>query len=463
VARTFEYPHQCWRAIEQQATAVPVFPRATSHVRWVVLGFLTVISFVAYLLRTNMSVAGERIMTDVGLTPVELGWVLAAFAWGYAIFQLPGGLLGDLLGGRRALALVTALWGVLNLLVALVPAGAASGSMVVLGSLVALRFLMGAAQAPLFPVLGGSVIARWFPVTGWALPNALTNSGLTLGAAATGPLVAWLVRDYGWRASFGLTAPLALVAAAGWYWYAKDEPARHRAIRPAELALIDAGRPPGNLRTPLPGAWRVVLRDRDLQLITLSYFFANYVFYFFFNWLYIYLVQVRGFEEIQGGFLAAAPWITGAVAATAGGWTCDRIGRRRGLDSGCRLVIVPGLLLSGAFILAAGAAQGPYAAVIYLACCLGFQQFTDSAYWAAATSVGGPHAATACGLMNTGGNVVGGLVALLVPFTAERVGWPAALATASLFALTGALLWLWIRADRAGGTPVEAGLGGLNS
>ncbi|MBW8712054.1 MAG: MFS transporter, partial [Mycobacterium sp.] len=125
-------PHQCWRAIEQQATAVPVYPRTTSHVRWVVLGFLTVISFVAYLLRTNMSVAGERIMTDAGLTQVELGWVLAAFAWGYAIFQLPGGLVGDMLGGRRALALVTALWGVLNLLVALVPAGAASGSMVVL-------------------------------------------------------------------------------------------------------------------------------------------------------------------------------------------------------------------------------------------------------------------------------------------------------------------------------------------
>jgi len=424
--------------------------RATSHVRWVILGFLTVISFVAYLLRTNMSVAGERIMTDVGLTPVQLGWVLAAFAWGYALFQLPGGMLGDLLGGRRALALVTALWGVLNFLVALVPRGAASGALLVIASLVSLRFLMGAAQAPLFPVLGGSVIARWFPPSGWALPNALTNSGLTLGAAATGPLIAWLVRDYGWRASFALTAPLALLAAAGWFWYARDEPAGHPAVRPAELALIDAGRPPAvAVTTPLEG-WRAVLRDRNLQLITLSYFFANYVFYFFFNWLYIYLVQVRGFEEIEGGFLAAAPWVTGAVAATAGGWTCDRIGRRRGIDMGCRLVIIPGLLLSGGFILAAGAAQGPYAAVVLLACCLGFQQFTDSAYWAAATAVGGRHAATACGLMNTGGNVVGGLVALLVPFTAERAGWPAALGTASLFAGAGAVLWLGIRADPEG-------------
>jgi ACS family glucarate transporter-like MFS transporter len=91
--------------------------------------------------------------------------------------------------------------------------------------------------------------------------------------------------------------------------------------------------------------------------------------------------------------------------------------------------------------------------VVFLSCCLGCQQFTDSSYWAAATSVGGRHAATACGLLNTGGNVVGGLVALLVPLTAERVGWPAALATASFFALGGALLWLGIRADRTAAEP----------
>ena len=91
--------------------------------------------------------------------------------------------------------------------------------------------------------------------------------------------------------------------------------------------------------------------------------------------------------------------------------------------------------------------------MVVLACCLGCQQFSDSAYWAAATSVGGRHAATACGLLNTGGNVVGGVVAILVPITAERVGWPAALATASLFALAAALLWLVIRADRTAGAP----------
>lgn len=51
--------------------------------------------------------------------------------------------------------------------------------------------------------------------------------------------------------------------------------------------------------------------------------------------------------------------------------------------------------------------------------------------------------------MNTGGNVVGGIGALLVPFTAQTVGWTAALATASLFAFAGAVLWVRIRADHS--------------
>ena len=65
--------------------AAPVLvahPAGRSSTRWVVLALLFAASFVAYVLRTNMSIAGERMMTDLGLTQVQLGMVLAAFAWG---------------------------------------------------------------------------------------------------------------------------------------------------------------------------------------------------------------------------------------------------------------------------------------------------------------------------------------------------------------------------------------------
>jgi len=420
-----------------------------SHVRWNILALLVLLSFVAYLLRTNMSIAGERMMGDLGLSQVQLGWILAAFAWGYAIFQFPGGLLGEWLGGRKALTIIAVLWGLLNLLVALIPGTSAGGPLVIIGSLAALRFLMGAAQAPVFPVLGGHTIARWFPVSGWAFPNALTNMGLTLGAAATGPLIAWLILSFGWRGSFALTAPLAFLSAGVWWWYGRDDPSQHRAVSREELAVIDADRPPAGPASGPRGTWKLVLRNREVLLITASYFFNNYVFYFFFNWLYIYLVEVRNFKALEGGVLAAAPWITGAVAATLGGWLCDRLTRSHGIRVACRRVVMVGLLLSGVFIIAAGAAGSPYVAVVYLSLCLGSQQFTDSAYWAASISVGGRHSPAACGVLNTGGNVVGGVAALLVPLTARTLGWPVALGTASLFALVGAVLWLWIRADRS--------------
>jgi ACS family glucarate transporter-like MFS transporter len=420
----------------------------TSHVRWNILALLVVISFVAYILRTNMSVAGARMMSDLGLSELQLGWVLAAFAWGYAIFQWPGGLLADWLGGRKALTLIAVLWGVVNLLVALVPGSSVMGPVGIMATLAVLRFLMGATQAPVFPVMSGHTIARWFPASGWALPNAFTNTGLTLGAAATGPLIVLLIQSVGWRGSFALTAPLAFVFAGLWWWYGRDEPALHQAVSPGELAYINADRPPTRGQLATRGAWKSVFRSREVWLITISYFFSNYVFYFFFNWLYIYLVQVRKFQELQGGVLAAAPWVTGAITATLGGLICDALTRRRSIRVAPRIVIMIGLFVAGGFILAAAGAGNPYLAIIYLSLCLGGQQFTDAAYWAAATYVGGRQSAAACGVMNTGGNVVGGLAGVMVPLTARALGWPLALGTASLFALIGAVLWVWIRADR---------------
>jgi ACS family glucarate transporter-like MFS transporter len=429
--------------------------RAT-WVRWRICALLTVASFVAYVLRSNMSVAGAPMSAELGLSQLQLGMVLAAFAWGYAIFQFPGGVVGDLVGVRRALAGMALLWGVLNLLVGLLPAHGAASPTALLLTLIALRFLMGAAQAPLYPVIGGGTVCNWFPVSSWALPNALQNFGLTFGSAATGPLIAWLAGSYGWRASFLLTAPLAFLLAGVWWWYGRDRPSDHHGVNHAERELIDVGRPRTREAAPEPGAWKVVLRNRSLLLITASYFCSNYVFYFFFNWLFVYLIDSRGFKLLEGGFYAAAPWIAGAFGAVLGGWVCDRLWRRAGARLACRVCGAVGMTLSGVFLVGAAEAPHPIAAVVLLSLCLAAQQFTDPVYWAATIAVSGSRVSAACGVLNTGGNVVGGIGALMVPLTVEQLGWPAALATGSIFALVAAGLWLITSADVILEHPVEA-------
>jgi MFS transporter, ACS family, glucarate transporter len=436
-------------------TTGPTLARPTA-IRWRICALMMVVSFVAYLLRTNMSVAAVPMSADLGLSHVQLGVVLAGFAWGYAIFQFPGGVVGDVIGARRALTVMAVLWGVLNLLVAFVPGGAAGSATVLILALATLRFLMGAAQAPLFPIIGGGTTGQWFPVSGWAFPNSLQNFGATFGAAAAGPLIAWLLSRFGWRASFLLTAPAAFLCAAAWWWYVRDRPAEHPEVNAEERRLIEAGRSDADLARIEPGAWRAVIRDRQVQLLTAGYFCVNYLFYFFFNWLFVYLIESRGFKLLEGGWYASLPWMAGAVGAVCGGWLCDRLWKRLGARRSCRYLGAAGVAAAAVLLLAAGWAPHPLAAVVLLSLCLAAEQFTDAVYWAAAIAVAGRRASAACGLMNTGGNLSGGVVALVVPLVVDRFGWQAALATGSAFALVAAGLWLVTSADVTMEDPVEA-------
>ena len=180
------------------------------------------------------------------------------------------------------------------------------------------------------------------------------------------------------------------------------------------------------------------------------------MFYFFFNWLFVYLIESRGFKLLEGGWYAAAPWITGAIGAVVGGVLCDRLWKRFGPRWTCSVIGAAAQVATAAFLIAAARAPHPIAAVVLLSLCLGAQQFTDAIYWAGTIAVAGRQASAACGVMNTGGNLAGGVVAVAVPLTVEWLGWPAALATGSIFALAAAALWLVTATDRVMGERIPA-------
>ncbi|MGH8130099.1 MAG: MFS transporter [Steroidobacteraceae bacterium] len=410
-------------------------------VRYRILGLLFLLSFVNYLLRNNLSVAVPGIRAEFGFTSAEIGWILGSFNISYALLQIPGGIFGERYGPRRALTIIAVTWGILTWLTGFAPglmAASATGAMV---ALVTVRFLLGASNAPMFPVAAGS-IESWFPPGGWAFANAVSTAGLGLGQAAIGPVVTFLIVRYGWRESCYVLAPLGALAGLWWYWYARDRPAEHRAIKPQELALINSGRAPGS--AVARGSWRAALFQSDVLLLATSYFCMNYVFYMFAQWLFTYLVESRGFSMLEGGLLYALPFVTGAVLALAGGFLCDLLCRRIGARMGCRLTAMTGLILVAGFMMAGAFASDPYVAVGLLALCFGFTQFTDGAFWAATTYAAGKHTASATGMLNFGGNAAG-FLAPAVGLLVDRAGWIATIASGSAFALVGAALWLFVR------------------
>jgi len=421
-------------------------PRAT-HVRWRIFAILAMGSFSSYMLRSNVSIAAPTMMSDLGLSEIQLGWVLAAFNAGYAVFQFPGGILGDNLGPRRALTIIAMLWAITTILTIAVPGPDVAGIGVIVTTLMLVRFLAGATHAPIFPVQN-SAISRWFPVGGWALPHGLSSTALTLGAAATGPLLPWLIDLFGWRISFLIIAPLGFVVAALWWRYARDFPEQHPSVNEAELALITDGQEPPVENLPPPPGWLRVLENRDVIFLMLSYSCMNYVFYEIFNWFYYYLVEVREFDALTAGYVVSTQWIAGAAGAAIGGWLCDHLCKIAGLRWGCRWPIIIGLTASGVLLIAGAMHTDPIIAVVLLALCFFFNQVTEGTYWATSIAIGGQFAGSAGGVMNTGANAVGVLNALMIPWLAGAVSWPIAIASGGIISFAGAGLLLLVRADR---------------
>lgn len=420
--------------------------KATS-IRWRVLGILVCVSFVSYLLRSNVSIAAPAMIADLGLTEIQWGWILAAFTAGYAAFQFPGGILGDRFGPRRILTAIAILWSVLTIATSLAPGSETASTGLIIVSLIAVRFVVGVVHAPIFPVINVSIM-RWFPVGGWAFPTGLSSTGLTLGFAASAPVLAWIITQYGWRLSFIILAPFGFLVAALWWWYARDWPVDHPAVNEMEIDLIRGNRSLAPEDKDATLAWWRVLKNRDVILLMLSYSCMNFVFYEVFNWFFYYLVEIRQFSIQAAGLVTSSQWIAGAAGAALGGWVCDKLCKRLGLRWGCRWPVIVGMVAS-AVLLAVGALHSsPYVAVAMLALCFFFNQLTEGAFWATSIAIGGIHAGAAGGVLNTGANIMGIFNAIAVPMFAHAFGWTFAIASGAVFALIGAGLMLFVRADR---------------
>ena len=424
-------------------------PAPATAVRWRVLALAMTAGLVSYLLRGNLSIAAPGMIADLRLTEVQWGWVLAGFPLGYALFQFPGGLYGERVGPRRALAQAALAWGLLIAVTALVPGPATAPTWVTLLALVLVQFVVGATHAPVFPVVT-TTIERWFPIGGWGLPNGLSSTGLTVGLAATASLLPWLIAELGWRQSFVAMAPAGLLMGVAWWWYVRDRAPEHRAVNAAEIALIGAGRGAPAASPAAAGAepaWRRIVRDRNVLRLMASYACMNFVFYLVFSWGYYYLVTVRGFGEQQAGFLTSLQWLGAGAGAALGGWVCDRQCRRLGMRWGCRWMVLVGMIAQAALLAGVAYWPDPAVAAAMLGLCFFFNQTCEGSYWTSAMAVGGRHAGAASGVMNTGANLMGFVNALLLAGIAQALGWAAAIATGSVFALAGAALILSVRAD----------------
>jgi MFS family permease len=197
----------------------PSLERPT-HVRHIVLGLTVAAYMITYMDRTILAVARPVIRNEMGISLVMMGWITFSFRIAYALFQIPGGWLGDRFGARRALTAIVTWWSLFTGLTALAWNAV---------SMLVIQVFFGMGEAGAFPIATRS-LSRWMQPAERGFAQGVTHAGSRLGAAMTPPLVVVIIARFGWRAAFIVFGLLGALWSAAWYFYYRDTPEEHGSV-----------------------------------------------------------------------------------------------------------------------------------------------------------------------------------------------------------------------------------------
>ncbi len=422
-----------------------------TRIRWSLLGLLFFISFVTYLDRINIAVAGKLMSDAFGLTDLQFGTIFSAFVVGYALFQVPAGWVGDRFGHKRTLVFSLILWSGFTALTPWAGRGFLVSMVGVVPAIWIVRFLIGLGEAASYPS-SNALVGRWFPSKERGLATGTIFAGLGLGTTLTPPFVAWLMVTFGWEVSFYVCGLLGLVLAAVLFLYLTERPEDHSRINEAELQYILSGRETpaqaasGTVRQPTP--WKKILSDRNVWLLFISYMCTGYTVYLYFAWFYRYLIDARGFDMVQGSFFGALPFLLMTFSAPFGGWLSDRLSPRLGKTKARRLIVFCAKLPCLPLIYLGATAQDNTMAVLWLSFALGLSFLGANCYWTTAIELLPAHAGTVSATMTMGINVAGMFAPVLTPLIKDQYGWTAAWVVAGAFTMVGGLFWIFIQPEK---------------
>jgi MFS transporter, ACS family, glucarate transporter len=404
------------------------------RIRWLLVGWMFVLSAVAYMDRVNVAIAGKAIASQFHITNLQLGYIFSAFLVGYALFQVPNGRLADAWGPRKVLTTGVVWWGVFVTLMGLVPNGLAEALII----FVVLQFMLGVGEAVVYPACNRTV-ASWIPVSERGIANGVIFAGVGFGAGVTPPLVTWILLHWGWRWAFFTLAGIGLAAGCIWYWLSRDEPRQHPWLGEDEAEWIVSGLGEPSNRGRL--RWRTALASRDVLALTFSYFTYGYSAYIFFSWFFLYLVEVRGLNLKASAVYSMLPFLAMTAGSLIGGAISDVTTRRMGRRFGRAGIAMFGMLLAAIFTAVGSHVRSAGIASIVLAGGAGALYLSQSSFWSATADMGGHYAGSVSGIMNMGNQIGGAITASLTPLIASHFGWNASFGVAAVLSVLGAFAW----------------------
>ena len=309
-----------------------------------ILALLAVGTMINYLDRTVLGIAAPQLTAELGIDAAMMGIVFSAFAWTYALAQIPGGIFLDRFGNKVTYFLALTLWSLFTLV---------HGLAVGRKTLLLCRFGLGVSEAPCFPV-NSRVVSAWFPQQERAKATAIYTVGEYLGLACFAPLLFWIMGSFGWRALFLSVGAAGVMFALVW-WRCYREPHEDKHLNQLEREhIVNGGGMSTGAEQHTAFSWpliRQLLAKRQILGASIGQFAGNTVLVFFLTWFPTYLATERHMPWIKVGFFAIMPFLAAAGGVMFGGWVSDKLLKATGsANLGRKLPIIAGLIMASTII-----------------------------------------------------------------------------------------------------------------
>jgi MFS family permease len=408
-------------------------PRTLRRHQTITLSLLFLAGVVNFLDRTSLSIANSTVRAEMHLSATQMGWLLSAFSLAYGVAQLPLIGLLDRAGTRAVLGGGLILWSAAQMLTGLVRG---------FSTFIVLRVLLGFGEAPFYPS-GIRSTREWFSPAARARATAVMSSSQTIGLAIAPPILTGIMLALGWRAMFIVLGAAGLVVAVAWIAF-------HRARQHTDLHEPEPQIPShAGLQQPAEPAWRALIRQRTVWGMMLGWGGINYTVWLYLAWLPGYLQAERHLSLAKSGWVAAVPFLAGAVGMLSSGAISDWLGRRGiPLTTVHRRNIVFGMIVSGASTFLVARSGTTIEAVAGISGAIFFIHFAGTSGWGYVQAVSPLRYVASLGaLQNFASFMIASAAPVLTGWLLDRThSFSIALSVCSAVAMLGALSYVTLAA-----------------
>jgi ACS family tartrate transporter-like MFS transporter len=300
--------------------------RTIAKVSWRLLPLVAFAYCIAYIDRSNISVAALTMNKDLGFSAYIYGWGAGIFFFGYFLFEIPSNLILEKIGARIWIARIMITWGIISGFTALVTGPT---------SFLIIRFLLGAAEAGFFP---GMILylTYWFPgeyrgrvISTLFIAQPVANAVASIASSAILDMDGMLGVK-GWQWIFIIEAIPAVLLGLVILRIMTDRPAHAHWLAEDERNWLQARLDSESRQVESTGrmTWTKALADPRVVALSIIYLMsvtANYGIVFFMP----QIIKGIGLSNMMTGLLSSLPYIVGTIGLLAWGWSSDRNKERR--------------------------------------------------------------------------------------------------------------------------------------